>query len=342
MHTIKEIAKLAGVSRGTVDRVLNSRGSVSPSTERKVLEIARAVKYSPNRAGKSLAVRKKMLKFGFVLFSSIASNPFFEDVVFGIKSRAAELAEFGVTVEIRYAAIDDPKRQAACIDELTELGIDGLAIIPINHPLIADRLRHLSESGIPVVTSNSDIPGCGRIAYVGSDYYKSGETAAGLMNLATRGCANVGIIMGSALVLCHSERVDGFSQCTAKEFPDIRIIDSAVNNDDDFESFSVTKDMIKRFPQIDALYLAAGGITGACRAVKDIGLAGKISIISYDATPTTCQLLRDGVISATIAQQPVFQGAKPLDILLDYLVMGIEPEKEFYYTEIEIKIKENL
>jgi len=183
MATMKEIARLAGVSRGTVDRVLNKRGSVSPETEKNIREIAKKLNYTPNVAGKNLAVRKKKLKFGFILFGSADSNSFFVDVVFGIKSRASELSDFGVTVEIREANIDAPEQQAKIIDELVEIGINGLAITPINHPVVAERLLRLSDSGIPVVTSNSDIPDCGRLAYVGSNYYKSGETAAGLMNL---------------------------------------------------------------------------------------------------------------------------------------------------------------
>lgn len=342
MSTIREIAKLAGVSRGTVDRVLNKRGSVNPETERKVSGIAKALNYSPNLAGKTLAVRKKMLKLGYILFGSTISNPFFEDVVSGIERRAEELAEFGVTVEIRYVTIDKPERQAEYIDELLNLGIDGLVITPINHPLVVDKLQRLSASGIPVVTANSDIPDCGRIAYVGSDYHKCGETAAGLMNLMTGGKANIGIIIGSPMVLCHSERLAGFTDYVGKNFSGIKVIDKAINNDDDIDSFNVTKEMLHKFPEIDALFLAAAGVRGACRAVRDLGLAGKLTIVSYDATATTCQLIREGIISATIAQQPFIQGAKPLDILFDYLGMGIKPDKEFYYMEIEIKIKENL
>ena len=62
MATIKEIADLAGVSRGTVDRVLNKRGSVNPQTAEKILEIAQALDYKPNRAGLVLAAQKKNLK----------------------------------------------------------------------------------------------------------------------------------------------------------------------------------------------------------------------------------------------------------------------------------------
>ena len=67
MATIKEIASLAGVSRGTVDRVLNHRGAVNPQTEAKILEIVRALDYKPNKAGIVLAAQKKNLKLGVVL-----------------------------------------------------------------------------------------------------------------------------------------------------------------------------------------------------------------------------------------------------------------------------------
>ena len=342
MATIKEIARLAGVSRGTVDRVLNNRGAVSQETADKIRGIANAIHYSPNRAGKTLAAKKKQLKFGFILFSSTSSNPFFLDVVRGIEDRAEALKEFDATVEIRYAVIDNPDLQVQLIDELLQLGIDGLAITPINHPTVIQRLKKLTKSGFPVVTTNSDIPDCGRLAYVGSNYYKSGETAAGLMNLICGGNANVGIIIGSPWVLCHSERVAGFTDCIRKDYKHIRIVDTVVNSDDDLESFSVTLKMLRDHPEINALYLAAAGVQGACRAVTDLGVGGKTKIISYDTTEPTCMLVKEGIIVATIAQQAFTQGAKPLDILLDYLGMGVAPEKDCFYTKIEIMIKENL
>ncbi len=335
MPTIKEIARLAGVSRGTVDRVLNNRGAVNPETAEKVREIARAVNYSPNRVGKTLAVKKKRLRFGFILFSSTSSNPFFLDLVRGIEDRTESLKQYGVSVEVRYAAIDKPDLQVQLIDELLALGVDGLAITLINHPTVIARLKKLTATGFPVVTANSDIPECGRIAYVGSHYYKSGETAAGLMNLVCGGEAKVGVIIGSPWVLGHSDRVAGFTNRATEAYPGIRIADTAVNNDDDLDGFSVTLKMLREHPEIDALFLAAAGVGGACRAVEDLGLRGKIKIISYDIYNPIGKLVEEGAIVATITQQAFTQGAKPLD-------MGIKPETDCFYTKIEIKIKENL
>jgi len=342
MPTIKEIADLAGVSRGTVDRVLNNRGSVHPDKEKKVLQIMKALNYTPNLAGKTLAIRKKQLKFGYILFSSTSSNPFFLDVVDGIESRAAELSEYGISVDIRYSVIGDPSLQVKLIDELIENGIDGLVITPINHQLVIDRIRELSAVNFPVITANSDLPGSGRLAYVGSDYFKSGETAAGILNMICGGRARVGIVMGSPLVLCHSERVAGFTRRIGNAYNNIEIIDTEINHDDDIQSFVVTKRLLENHPEIDSLFLVAAGVIGACRAVNEMGLEGKIKLVSYDTTIASKELIKSGAIAVAITQEPFIQGAKPLDILLDYVGFGQKPDQEFFYTKLGIIIKENL
>lgn len=89
MATIKEIAQLAGVSRGTVDRVLNHRGAVNPQTAQRVTEIAQALNYQPNRAGIVLAAQKRNLKIGVLLFDN--GNPFFEEVMKGVRQKEEEL-----------------------------------------------------------------------------------------------------------------------------------------------------------------------------------------------------------------------------------------------------------
>ena len=89
MATIKQIAEMAGVSRGTVDRVLNNRGSVNANTAARVREIAEKLNYKPNKAGLMLAAQKKNLKIGVILFPD--SNPFFSEVLEGVNAKAKEL-----------------------------------------------------------------------------------------------------------------------------------------------------------------------------------------------------------------------------------------------------------
>lgn len=340
MATIKEIAELAGVSRGTVDRVLNNRGAVHPVTAQKVQEIAKALDYRPNRAGLVLAAQKKQLKLGVILFS--VENPFFEDVASGVLSKAEELSGYNCTVIIRQVRFD-VEQQLEMIDELVnEEKISGLALAPCNDPRISQKINELMDMGIPTVTLNTDIENSRRIAYVGSNYTHAGETAAGLMHLIAGEEVHLGIISGSSNILCHTERIAGFKKRITDKYPGIHISGTVENHDDDFESYDKTMKLLEQHPEINALFFAAGGVYAGCRAVTALHREKEIKILAFDKVPTTIQMVEDGIIAATICQQPRTQGSKPLDILFGYLTTGMLPEKEFHYVAVDIRIRENI
>lgn len=341
MATIKQIADLTNVSRGTIDRVINNRGKVKPETEEKVRAAIEALNYLPNKAGKNLAARKKNLRFGFILISPNNYNPFFSDVEKGIQKKAKELETFGVSVDIRYTSPTEPAAQIEAMDYFAQNGYNGIAVTAINSPGIADKIREVSKSGIPVVTSNTDIPDSGRLAYTGSNYYQCGKVASNLLGLITNGRANVGIITGSENIMCITQRSAGFQDDLQEHYPNIHYAGSAVNNHyDEVENYLITKALLDEHPEIDALYLAAAGVSGACRAVTDSGR--RITVIANDCAAATKELMRQGVIAATIDQNPVYQGAKPLEILFDAATTGSASIREYYYTDAIIKVRTNL
>lgn len=339
MATIKEIAALAGVSRGTVDRVLNNRGSVNPATAEKINEIAKALDYKPNKAGLALAAQKKKLKLGVILFST--DNPFFADVLKGVNEKAEDLAGYNCTVLVKQIPIN-VEAQLNAIDELLREEAGGIALAPHNDDRIRVRINELSEQGIPVVTLNTDIENSRRIAYVGSNYTKSGATAAGLLRLMTRDTVSIGIITGSSDILCHTERIAGFIDTLAPYRDSMHIVSIVETQDDEIESYEQTSRLLKEHPEINALFFAAGGVYGGCRAITSLGAADKLCVIAFDKADTTEQFLREGVLSAVICQQPRIQGQKPLDLLFTYLTSGELPEKEYNYTAVDIRILENI
>ena len=339
MATIKQIADLAGVSRGTVDRVLNKRGAVNPQTEKKILEIAKALDYRPNRAGIVLAAQKKRLKLAVILFGE--GNPFFDEVVKGVEEKAADLSRYNCTVMLKRVALNTDSILQA-IDECVLEQVNGIALSPTNDSALAKKINELSNMGISVVTLNTDIQNCNRLAYVGCNFYHSGETAAGLMRLMSHGEVNVGIVTGSNSVLCHTERIAGFTNCIKERYPNIHITDTIVNEDDDFISYDLTCKLLTNHPEINALFFTASGAYGGCRAVLAMNRTKDMTIITYDKTDGIREMLANNVISATICQQPSLQGRKPLDILFTYLATGELPEQELNYTAVDIRIRENV
>lgn len=339
MATIKEIAALAGVSRGTVDRVLNKRGGVHPDTQTRILDIAKALDYKPNKAGIVLSAQRKNLKLGVVMFGT--NNPFFEDVKLGLKDIETELSSYNCDIYIKTTPDFNEQNQIDAIDELVKMGINALAIAPQNQDGVVKKIDELSSMNIPTITFNSDLPTSSRIAYVGSNYRKSGETVAGLMKLFNQDkTLNIGVIGGAKSVLCHTERIEGFKDVVASH-SSMNIVDIVWNNDDDFICYDVVLKLLEAHPEINALYFTAGAILGGCKAVKKLGREEGMTIIAHDKVSSTVELIKEGLIKATVCQQPYVQGFKPLQMLFNYLTTG-ETADEINYTDIEIYIKENL
>lgn len=337
--TIKKIAEISGVSRGTVDRVLNNRGKVKPETEAQVRRVAEQLGYAPNLAAKALAAKKKSYSIGVLLSSE--GVPFFDDILKGIKQAQKEYADFGLNILYRSMKGYDPARQ---LELLREMRGSASAVIlnPISDPMIAAEINRMTDEGICVIPVNNDIENCRRFCYVGCNYFKGGEAACGMMGLITGGRANIGILTGSIKMLGHNQRIEGFRSVLKRKYPGMIPVDFGETNDDDIQAYETALQMLEAHPEINALYVVAAGTYGVCRAVLSSGREGRISIVCFDSIPSTADMMRRGLIQATICQQPFTQGYQSVRIAFDYLVSGSRPEGTQYILKNEIKILENL
>jgi len=339
MITQSKLAKLAGVSRTTVARVINNKGYVSEETRQKILELIKVTSYKPNKAGKTLAIQQKKIKIGCILIQ--ADNPFYQELNKGILIKAEEYKTYGIEVIVKNAVFKTDE-QIKIIDELIAGNINALLIQPIIDTRLVKKLEEVAKLNIPIVMVNTDIPDFqSAFCYVGNDFYLCGKTAANLLELFTHGSCKIGIITGFFNAKSHADRIHGFKDYIS-DFPDMKIIDIQENHDDEWESYHITKEMLDDHPEIDALFVVAGGVYGAGRAVKDYLKDRKITVISFDDVPTTRELVREGVILATICQQPIRQGQLALEALFNYFVDGTVPVNKRIYTDIHIKLKANI
>ncbi len=337
--TIKEIAALAGVSRGTVDRALNKRGNVKPEVEKRILDIAERLGYKPNLAAKSLASSGQPSIIGVLVCAE--GNDFFGEVLAGIDDAADEIQDFGYHVQVKKMRGFDVEDQLALIDEFDAMGISALAITPINDERIKNRLHALLEANIPVVALNVDIEGGEDITYVGCDYMVSGQTAGAMMGLVTKGEGRVLIVTGSKRILGHNFRVQGFSQVLKEEYPKLSIVDIIETNDSNDTAYALLTERLSQAPDFDAIYFVAGGAMGGIQAIIDKGYAHQFKIITNDATSDRIKQMRAGVIDATICQQPYEQGYTSIKTLFEYAVFGNRSEGIKKYTTTNIKLKYN-
>lgn len=337
--TIQEIAELAGVSRGTVDRVIHGRGQVDKAVEKRILALMEQTGYRSNALSRNLAIRKQNLKLGMICRTDVKG--FWEDLLSGTDAITAELADYNVTVLRRYFNLFMPEEQIALIDELESAGISGLVIVPLNDDRVRDKLCKLQQKGIAVLTITSELEDFEPFCYIGSDYDKAGRTAAGLLNLFAAGQhISLIILTGRQYMMSHMQRIDGFTdELIRLETPHTLIGRFDITSDPDF-AYERTVELLNHYPETKAVYTVAGNVS-VCKAIQDMGLAEKIIHISFDLTPWTRQKLIDGTLTACIGQEAYRQGYQPLKILFNYLAYGTQPEERHILTRNEIFIRQN-
>ena len=207
MVTIKQIAELCGVSRGTVDRVLNGRGKVKPEKAALVRAMAEKLNYRPNPAGKALSARKKQPVVGVLIASE--GVHFFDEVLDAMHHRAQKYAEFGLQVLWRSTRGFDAAEQCRILDELMPK-VNALIVSPLSERRVLEKLNACVHAGIFVVTINNDAPASKRHCYVGPSYLQGGRTAGALLKMIGPSEIRAGVLLGSLEMYGHRQRLAGF------------------------------------------------------------------------------------------------------------------------------------
>ena len=341
--TIKDIAAAAGVSRGTVDRVLHNRAGVNSNVAEKVRRIADELGFVPNMAGKILAARKQPIRIGCLLPN--IGNPFFDDIIAGFHRAEKELRDFGVSLHIEHIKGFDTTTHIHAIKKLTKMQLSGLCIATVDVPEIQHVLQTLIRDGMPVISVNTDIYNTDRLCYVGPDYTNGGETAAGLISLITQDELRILIATGSFHIRGHNERINGFIQSLQAKATAHMVLHTFESLDDDTYAYKQTFAALQKYPTVNCIFITAAGVEGVCKAVQKWTTSLHITkpyILSFDDIPATKYLIRKGFIDFTICQEPEQQGYMAVSKLFSYLMDEKKGKPDDYITSTIIKIRENI
>lgn len=341
MATIKEIAALAGVSRGTVDRVLNNRPGVKPDTAELIRKIAAEVDYRPDLAGQILAARKKSLRLGFFSLEG-DEYTFFHDVNRAARRKAEELHSLGVEVVFYLVREFDRPGLEALADRVRTDRVDGMAMVPMATPIVLKLMHELEDWGIPLILFNIDEPSIKRLCYVGCDYVRAGRVAAGLCALSTGGRGAVGLLtLHDSTNYSFLDRARGFIHEIGARYPGMRVLNDGVPTIFQHGDYSSVHALFREHPELSALYIVNLGDYSVCQEAHNAAAGRRLSIITNDLVPVQRQMLQDGVISATLGQQPEVQGALPLQMLYETLAFDDPPSSGTVYTDLNIYISQN-
>lgn len=338
--TAQQIAELAGVSRGTVDRALHHRGRVNPEVAARIFRIATELGYKPNLIRQALVKTKHDFKIGAIVQS--AETPTMKIVLEGLKRAAEELRASGIEVIIRELSGLDEELLLENIEDLVLQGVQGLAISPNNTPELRQCIDQLDQQNIPVVTFNSDVPGSKRICFIGMNNYRGGQTAAGLMCQMIPVGSKVFPLTGHLSNTAHNNRLNSFCETLQQETDyGITVLPFQPCFDRDDYAYEITHHILSANPDVAGVYVAANGQQGVCQAIDDLGLKRRVKVVAFDLNAITMELLQSESLSCVLDQKAFEQGYRSPYVLYEYVTHQKNPPSELIYTDIAIRTKYN-
>src|SRR6202789_3302511 len=231
---IRQIAELANVSIGTVDRALHGRNGIRESTRRRILEIARQIGYTPNLAARALSSSKAGARIGVCLPREI--HFFYDQLWGGVFNEGRRLAQLGVQFEyrpVRALGEDDTK----ALRELLKAGVNGIIVTAGNPKGLSPLIDEAEEKGVRVVCVSTDAPESRRSSIVCVDPWLNGHIAGGLMGTLLPPHSKVAASEGMLTALDHRRKTDGFSDAFPRHCSGGEIIGILEAHEDEDESF---------------------------------------------------------------------------------------------------------
>lgn len=335
---IKEIAKQAGVSIGTVDRVLHDRGRVSAETRQRIVDIIKLHDYRPNLIARSL---KKMKKISIALLvPKPTEDEYWQQAWEGFESQLMKAEQHGIFIKPYFYSLKNQKLFSRYSEQILREKPDGLIMAP-NYLDEGKSLYHqCTKASIPVVMFDVMLPGTNPFSFIGTNSYQSGKLAAQLLTM-------ISSPQGKFVIFHFDELLNNSPHMIEKEqgFIDFLkdtsgnrgylcyCIDSRKKFDNQLERIFNTNPVSGIFVSTSKAYLVGYFLKN--RKIQNVKLVG------FDLIKKNIDLLQEGYIDFLINQNPRRQAIQSLNTFIDYMVFREISDKE-PLSPIEIITRENL
>ncbi len=318
--TIADLAETAGVSISTVDRILNGRDPVRRTTAERVLAAAEKIDfYAVPLLRERLEVAGPRVRLGFLLQQS--DRPWYRIIAEALNSAA----ESAPDVEALIAHMDDISPGAVAA-RMIEMGgkVDALAVIAAEHPLVTEAIEALAARGVPTFGLVSSLTAACGTGYVGLDNWKVGRTAAWAIAHLCPKPGRIGILVGNPRYRCQEMNESGFRSYFRECAPDFTLLEPISTFEDKAIAREVTETLLRREPDLSALFISGGGVTGTLEAIAASGRGRELVSVGYEIMAPTRAALIDGALTMVIAHPVQRMAAEAVGAMRD-AVLGRTP-----------------
>ncbi|MER8370922.1 LacI family DNA-binding transcriptional regulator, partial [Mesorhizobium sp. M1378] len=277
--TIHDLATAAGVSVATVNRILGGTVSVRPKTVQRVQSAAEEIGFYGIGAIDDRARKiSPHYRLGFLLQQSTRDlyQLFGKKIVAACRERRDEVIE----PVVDFVDILTPETISSRLIALGD-SCDAVAVVAADHPIIGQAIRSLKEMGKPIVSYITDQSAPERAAYVGTDNWKLGRTAAFLITQTTQGPGRIAVFIGNHRYQCQDVADASFRSYLREHASRLTVEESRPTHEEPSEAYRMVAELLKSTDDLVGILIVGGGITGVLRALREVsperrsGIKGK-------------------------------------------------------------------
>lgn len=340
---IKDIAEKAGVSIGTVDRVLHNRGEVKAETRDKVMQIAKELDYHPNLVARALTA-KQQYRLAALLPKAKDENVFWAKHPEGINHAIKQLEAFRVGIDFYFYELQNEDEFNTKADEIINNQPDGVIMAPILRKESASLCEQLDLLSIPYVFIDTYIDHSNCLSFIGEDAYQSGRVAASLIDFGLdiqKDILIVNLTKDIENTLHLTERNQGFQSyfLDAGRNEGLRISVEIPSSDSNTVNEKMDR-ILENNKNIGAILVSSAKTHVIARYLEKRRIFN-ITLVGYEVTNKNLLYMKRGGIKFLIGQRPFEQGEKAVQKLFGFLSSNKVPEKKEYQS-IDIVNAENI
>lgn len=341
--TLKDVAKAANVTAGTVHRALANKEGVSEQVRRAIVEQAKQMGYTANSLASSM--KRRTMRIAIVLPGVTEENRYFYPAVWrGIRDSAAEVRDYNLeTAEYVYeGSFQGQLAVLKAIEELDGPAFDGLVTIAHGGQEIAGYLNRMIRRGTSVVLICDDSAEVNRLCCVRADDFVAGGLAAELLCAALPERSGVLVAAGDADISSHLQSVAGFEAHMRLYAPGKEIVKfHHYENQDDV--YRTARELLQKHGDIGGMYSTTARNTLAlCKAAEELGRGGQVRIVGNDVFEESAKLLRRGALFALIHKNPYAQAYTGFKTLFDHLFKNRRPARDTIRVESVAVLRSNV
>ena len=235
----------------------------------------------------------------YVMVNFLTGIDYWKNVLKGFEDAASLL---GVSIEYKGSTQYDVQEQIIVLEQVIARKPAGIAISSMDPEALNAAINKAVDAGIPVVMFDADAPNSKAYSYIGTNNFKAGETAAHKMAQLLNGSGDIGIIT-LPNQHNHKERTEGFVSTIEESYPQMSIVAVGDGKGDLWTSEQLATEYIAEYPHLKGVFVteANGGI-GVGHALISEQKVGELKVIGFDTDKGTLDMVKSGVLSATIVQ----------------------------------------